>query len=182
MDRTDNLLGALALAVSDRQREAVQAAAGDESSAAALSALLHFLDAPSVELLRQVLGLTPSGTVRLLDRLEDRALVRRDPGPDGRTRSVALTAAGRRTARKVVAARAEVLEAALSPLSEKDRAHFDRLVGGVLAGMIRAPGATRWTCRLCDTVACGRDEGRCPVANAAQARYGNLAPATPRGR
>ena len=35
----------------------------------ALSALHHFLDAPSVDLLRQVLGLTSSGPVRLLDRL-----------------------------------------------------------------------------------------------------------------
>ena len=51
------------------------AAAGQsESAAAALSALLHFLDRPSVDLLRQVLGLTSSGTVRLVDRLAESGL------------------------------------------------------------------------------------------------------------
>lgn len=172
MDRPANLVGALALAVTDRQRQAVEVVAGSESAAAALSALLHFLDAPSVDLLRQVLGLTHSGTVRLLDRLEEQGWVTRGAGTDGRTSAVQLTPAGRRTARKVAAARGRVLDGVLAGLPAADRAELDRLVGTALAGMIREPGATRWTCRLCDTVACGRDDDRCPVANAAQARYG----------
>ncbi|MGB8650325.1 MAG: MarR family transcriptional regulator [Mycobacteriales bacterium] len=174
MDRAANLLGALALAVGDRQREAVAAEAGGESAAAALSALLHFLDAPSVDLLRQVLGLTHSGAVRLIDRLEEQGLVTRGPGPDGRTVSVTLTAHGRRTARRVGRSRARVLDSALGTLTPAERATLDRLTGKVLAGLVRAPGATRWTCRLCDTTACGRDDDRCPVANAAQARYGGV--------
>jgi rubrerythrin len=48
-------------------------------------------------------------------------------------------------------------------------------VSRVLVGLIREPGATRWTCRLCDTTACGRDVGRCPVANAARERFGTRA-------
>ena len=64
--------------IADRAADAVAEATGrSESAAAALSALLHFLDRPSVELLRQVLGLTPSGTVRLVDRLEQAGYVRR---------------------------------------------------------------------------------------------------------
>lgn len=174
MERGDNLLGALALAVADRQGAAVAEVAGDESAAAALSSLLHFLEAPSLDLLRQVLGLTASGAVRVVDRLEHRGLVVRGAGPDRRTRSVGLTPLGRRTARKVVTARAAVLTGVQEGLSPGERAQLDLLVGKVLAGMIRAPGATRWTCRLCDTVACGRSEGHCPVANAAEARYGGV--------
>ena len=173
LDRTGNLLGALALAVSDRTAEALDSAAGrSDSAAAALSALLNFLDRPSIDLLRQVLGLTSSGTVRLVDRLEKEGLVRRGQGPDGRTTAVSLTPEGRRAAERVAAARAGVLTSALATLSAEERITLEELTGNVLRGMIRGPGAVRWTCRLCDLDACGRNEGRCPVANAARERYG----------
>lgn len=173
LDRTGNLLGALALVVADRMSDAIGAAARQsETGATALSALLHFLDNPSIDRLRQVLGLTSSGTVRLVDRLVEAGYVQRGPGGDGRSRTVTLTAAGREAAEAVAQARAEVLEGALAVLSPDQRTVLDDLAGTMLAGMIREPGATRWTCRLCDTDACGRYEGGCPVANEAQARYG----------
>jgi DNA-binding MarR family transcriptional regulator len=173
LDRTGNLLGALSLAVTDRTSAAVGGAAGQsESAAVALSALHHFLDDPSVDLLRQVLGLTPSGTVRLVDRLQDAGYVTRRHGRDGRSVSLRLTASGRRAAERVSTARGEVLEAALSGLTPAERAALDEVVSRVLVGLIRGPGATRWMCRLCDITACGRQEGRCPVANAARERYG----------
>ena len=173
-DHTGNLLGALALAVTDRTSAAVGGAAGQsETAAVALSALHHFLEDPSVDLLRQVLGLTPSGTVRLVDRLQDAGYVTRRPGRDGRSVSLRLTASGRRAAERVSAARAEVLRGALASLAPAERQALDELVGRVLAGLIRGPGATRWMCRLCDTTACGRQDGKCPVANAARERYGS---------
>jgi DNA-binding MarR family transcriptional regulator len=173
LDRTGNLLGALSLAVTDRTSAAVGGAASQsESAAVALSALHHFLDDPSVDLLRQVLGLTPSGTVRLVDRLQDAGYVTRRHGRDGRSVSLRLTASGRRAAERVSTARGEVLEAALSGLTPAERAALEEVVSHVLVGLIRGPGATRWMCRLCDTTACGRQEGRCPVANAARERYG----------
>ena len=97
LDRAGNLLGVLALSVSDRTSDAVGAAAGQSQTAAvALSALHHFLDDPSIDLLRRVLGLTPSGTVRLVDRLEEAGYVERRPGRDGREVSLRLTGAGRK--------------------------------------------------------------------------------------
>ena len=171
-DRAGNLLGALALSVADRTSDAVGDAAGQSQTAAiALSALHHFLDDPSIDLLRRVLGLTPSGTVRLVDRLEAAGYVERRPGRDGREVSLRLTAAGRRAAERVTAARGEVLEQALSSLSRSERQDFEELLARVLPGLIRGPGAVRWMCRLCDMEACGRDEGRCPVANAARERF-----------
>jgi DNA-binding MarR family transcriptional regulator len=171
-DRAANLLGALALALTDRTTEAVAAATGHaETGAAALSALHHFLDGPSIDRLRQVLGLTSSGTVRLVDKLEQAGYVRRGAGTDGRTTVVRLTPAGRRMARKVSVARGQVLGGALGALDADDRDRLAELIGRVLAGMVRPPGATRWMCRLCDLAACGRSEGRCPVANEAAARY-----------
>jgi DNA-binding MarR family transcriptional regulator len=171
-DRTANLLGALSLAVTDRMSAVAGGAAGQSDSAAvALSALHHFLDDPPVDLLRQVLGLTPSGTVRLVDRLQDAGYVTRRRGRDGRSVSLRLTAAGRRAAERVSTARAEVLQDALSGLAAGERELLDELVSRVLTGLIREPGATRWMCRLCDTTACGREDGRCPVANEARQRW-----------
>jgi DNA-binding MarR family transcriptional regulator len=176
LGRTGNLLGALSLAVADRTTAAAGDALGQsESAAAALSALHHFLDDPSPDLLGRVLGLTPSGAVRLVDRLQEADYVRRRPGRDGRSVSVRLTASGQRAAKRVSAARAEVLEDALLDLAPGERQALDKLVSRVLVGLIREPGATRWTCRLCDTTACGRDAGRCPVANAARERFGTRA-------
>ena len=172
VEHTANILGALALAVSDQSLDAVGDASGQSwSDAVALSAMLHFLERPSIDLLRQVLGLTPSGTVRLVDRLESKGWVRRGPGSDGRTTSLSLTSSGRKAARAVSTARAAVLAQTLTPLSDEERAVLDGLVGKVLAGRIRGPGAVRWLCRLCDTTACGRDDGECPVANEASRRF-----------
>jgi DNA-binding MarR family transcriptional regulator len=168
-----NLLGALALALGDRLERAVTEAAGvAESGAVALSALLHFLDSPSVDLLARVLGLSSSGTVRLVDRLEEAGLVQRTTTADGRVTSVALTATGRRRARAVTGARTELMEQALEALTPAERRQFGELAGTILAGLIRPPGASRWTCRLCDVVTCGRPDGDCPVYEAAKARYG----------
>ena len=166
LDRTANLLGALSLVITDRVEEAVEGAGVPSVSAAAtLSALLHFLDLPSVDLLRQVLGLTSSGTVRLLDRLEEAGYVRRGPGGDGRSVSVSLTPTGRRTARRVAAARAGVLNRGLAVLSADERHVLEQLLAKILVGRVRAPVAVRWGCRLCDTRACGRERGECPVAS-----------------
>jgi DNA-binding MarR family transcriptional regulator len=169
-----NLVGALALSLHDRLERAVTEAAGTaESDAVALSALHHFLDSPSVDLLAQVLGLSSSGTVRLVDRLEGANLVRRTTAADGRVTSVALTATGRRRAQAVTRARTDLMEHALAPLTPSERRQFGELAGRILAGLIRPPGASRWTCRLCDVVACGRPDGHCPVYEAAKARYGD---------
>jgi DNA-binding MarR family transcriptional regulator len=147
-------------------------AAQSATTATALCALRDFLDGTSIDLLAQVLGLTSSGTVRLVDRLSEAGYVRRTagrPGMDARTTSIVLTRAGRRVAANVAAARADLLSAALADLSADERRVFAAVTGRVLAGLVRGPAATRWICRLCDTTTCGRAEGHCPTANASAA-------------
>jgi DNA-binding MarR family transcriptional regulator len=171
----------LALLVADQMSAAVAAAAGGSgSAAAALSALHTFLDRPTIDRLRQVLGLTPSGAVRLVDRLADAGLVTRGPGDDARSRSVRLTAAGRRAAVRVVAARTAVLDRALADLSANQRRALHALLGKVMGAMVRDKDGGAWICRLCDLAACGRNEGHCPTANAAAARYGVPPPGSSR--
>jgi DNA-binding MarR family transcriptional regulator len=167
-DQTENLLGALSLAITDRVDDAVTDAAGQAATGAiALSALEHFLDRPSIDTLAQVLGLSSSGTVRLVDRLEGAGLVRRERAGDGRVTRLVPTAEGERVAREVTAARREVLRDALRVLDADEQAALGELAGRILGGLVRPPGAVRWTCRLCDMGACGWYDDRCPVALAA---------------
>jgi DNA-binding MarR family transcriptional regulator len=165
---TANVVGALALVIADRTTDAIEDSSQQSlTTAAALSALHQFLGTPSIDLLRQVLGLTSSGTVRLVDRLVGAGYVTRRAGTDGRLTLVQLTASGRRAAARVSTARAAVLRDALSVLSAEERRSLDAIVSRVLVGLMRGPGAQRWMCRLCDVTDCGRDQGRCPVAAAA---------------
>jgi DNA-binding MarR family transcriptional regulator len=176
-DRGANLLGSLSLALSDRIADAITAAAqqserpGSETAAEALSALHHFLDGPTIDRLRTVLGLTSSGTVRLVDRLEQAGYVERRPGEDGRTTTVCLTDAGQAAATRVSDAREAVLVDALAALSPAQREALEALTGTLLVGLMRGPGATRWSCRLCNTGVCGVETRECPVTRAAYARY-----------
>jgi hypothetical protein len=66
------------------------------------------------------------------------------------------------------AGRSESAPAALSPT---ERGQLDKIVGKMLIGMMRGPGAVRWICRLCDTGICRGSPGGRPVGNAALARY-----------
>ena len=117
-----NLLGALSSAIGDRVEAAASHAAGAAvNDATALSALWHFLDDPRVDQLAQVLGLSSSGTVRLVDRLQHLGFVERSAGSDARATTVALTPAGRARAEEISRARSGVLERALAALSPAER-------------------------------------------------------------
>lgn len=171
--REANVLGALAQVITDRTELAVTAAAGQNvSAAAALSALYQFLDRPTLDQLRDVLGLTHSGTVRLVDRLTEAGLVARRTGDDKRSRSVALTAEGRAVAERVAAARIAVLDDLLVDLPPAERDTLGGLLDRLMASMVRGKDGGAWICRLCDLGACQRSEGRCPTANAAAEKYG----------
>jgi DNA-binding MarR family transcriptional regulator len=168
-----NVVGAGVLALADALREATEAAADHGASApAALAALETYLDGTSIDELRRVLGITHSGAVRLVDRLEHDGLLRRTATRDGRARGLALTPAGSRAARRVLAKRAAALEVALAPLHPREREQLGTLLGRVVAGLTDGRAAARHICRLCDPGACGHHDGRCPVTRAANAAEG----------
>ena len=167
-----NVLGALALAVAGQLPVTVTPGNGrSDTAAAALSALHHFPGEITVDRLGQVLGLTHSGAVRLVDRLAGAGLVERAPGPDRRSRSVQLTAAGRRAARRVSGDRIAYLTSLLDNLSPAETGALHELLGRVMGQVVRHKEGGAWICRLCDLQACGRAAGQCPAANAAAAKY-----------
>ena len=106
-DRTANLLGALALTLSDRAGAAVHARAGvSGSDAAALVTLRNYAEGEPLDLLRRALALSHPAVVRLADRLQARGLVERHrSASDGRAVALRLTAAGRRAADAALGAR-----------------------------------------------------------------------------
>lgn len=174
-----NVLGAVALVVTDQSAAAL--AAGTElssSAASAISALAEFLENPTLDDLRRVLGLTPSGVVRLIDRLTAMGLVSRQPGPDGRSRAVVLTGPGRAAAARLKSARLASLEGMLTGLTETEQATLRDLLGKVMGTIVEEKDGGAWICRQCNFDACERAAGRCPARQAAEKKYGTSTPTT----
>jgi MarR family transcriptional regulator, negative regulator of the multidrug operon emrRAB len=166
--RTANLLGALSVAVVDRVADTTSVSAGHGATAPAALATLLNSSGISVGELATVLGLTHPGTVRLVDRLVADGLVSRHRGADGREVSLRLDAKGRRTARAVLAARAAVLEEALSALGPDDMRAFERVACRLLAALTPNVAIADHICRLCDDRAC--PSVTCPVEAIVAAR------------
>jgi MarR family transcriptional regulator, negative regulator of the multidrug operon emrRAB len=168
--RPENLVGAFSLAVADRLVAVTQAAAqAGVSAPAALSTLLTYSETPiSIERLRTIIGLSHSTTVRLVDTLCEEGLVERQPGGDGRERSLRLTRRGTRVAQRVRDERAALLAAIVATLDRNERRQLEALLAGLLETMVGSRTEARLICRLCDHDVCAR-RGSCPVDAAATA-------------
>lgn len=164
------MLGALATAVAERVQDAGERACGLRGAApAALVALHEYAGGRPVDTLHRLLRVTPSGAVRVVDRLVDAGLAVRAPGPDGRTLSIELTPAGHAAAGRVRHARSAALAAVTAPLDGAGREALAAVAGALLAGLTEGPDDAWRICRLCDPHACGHHDGRCPVTAAAHA-------------
>jgi MarR family transcriptional repressor of emrRAB len=161
--RLENILGATAVAVADAIDDAAERAAGHTGAGpAALTALRHHRGC-SIERLAAVLDLSHSGTVRLVDRLEDDGLVRRGPGADARSRSLDLTKEGERRAALVAQARATAAGDFLGALAPAERRTLIGLLEKLVVVGVADWPAVRHRCRLCDVEACHAEGGRCPL-------------------
>jgi DNA-binding MarR family transcriptional regulator len=161
--RLENVLGSFALAVSGAIQEAVDEAAGHTAAGPAALTALRIHRGCSVDHLAGVLGLTHSGTVRLVDRLEDDGLVKRGPGRDARAVSLELTARGARRAARISAARATAIEQFLGNLDDVERRAFLTLLEKAVAAGIDDWDDVGHRCRLCDLEACHAGGVACPL-------------------
>lgn len=160
--RAGNLLGALAIGVSDRLDVATEAVTGHAGGRAAALANLAQWPGDTIEDLRIMLGLTHSATVRVVDGLVADGLVERvrvGGGPAIRPR---LTKDGEAEARRVLAARGEVLGWLISHLSDSDVAAVTPVVERLLGALTFNFNAGELICRLCELDACPQE--LCPVA------------------
>jgi MarR family transcriptional repressor of emrRAB len=170
MARAANLLGAFALAASDRLRTSTESASGTGAAAPAALVTIAMYPGCTIEHLARALRITHSGCVRLVDRLESEGMVRRRPGSDARSIALELSAPGRRAADQLLAARRDAMTEILNLLDERDRTRLVRLLEKALEGMTGSRVDATSICRLCDEPACVRLF--CPVDRAARAVEG----------
>ncbi|GAA2065726.1 hypothetical protein GCM10009801_11370 [Streptomyces albiaxialis] len=166
--RTANLLGAASLALSDLLLAGVTAAAGTSGSGAAALVVLSGDGGLGVTELGRRVGLSQSAAARMVDGLEARELVRREPS-SGRWVTVHLTGRGTRAARSLLSSRGDALREALGHLDEAEQAQLDALLAKLLTGLHERTGDAERLCRLCDRERCVQDGAVCPVGRAARA-------------
>lgn len=154
------ILSAWITSGSDAAQQAVVDAVGLPVRGLAALVLIDSHPSCSVDWLCRRLGITQSGTVRLLDRLESSELVTRGRRPGKREAEVTITAAGRRLLARGTAARARALEDLVAPLSEAERAQLTGLIDKALAQRARSRDRADTACRLCYWDACA---DTCPV-------------------
>ena len=165
--RLENLLGALAVGLSDSIGSAVEAAAGHTGAMGAALATLAQEPGLSIEQLRVPLGRTQSATVRVVDQLVAEGYAERRPGRDNRSVAVYLTGKGTQAASRVLGSREDTLTAALGTLSAGERKTLTATLEKVLTAITTDRAHADHICRLCDLSVC--PERVCPVEQAALA-------------
>ena len=163
VDRTTNLLGALSLAIADRVRSGLKETFNRSGEASAAIVVLGYAPGLSVEPLRQVLGLTHAGTVRLIDRLAADGLVERREAEDRRAIALHLTEKGSRLRQKLMDRRLEILEGMLTEFTTDERLTLGRLIAKLLTGLPESEMAKHRICRLCAAAVCED----CPIPGSA---------------
>ncbi len=163
--RLENLLGALAVGLSDTISSAVATTTGHAGAMGAALATLAQEPGLSIEQLRAPLGRTQSATVRVVDQLVAEGHAERRPGRDQRSIAVVLTAKGAEAAARVLASRERALRDAVGALTPGERKALTAALEKVLARITTDRAHADQICRLCDLAAC--PEPACPVELAA---------------
>jgi DNA-binding MarR family transcriptional regulator len=165
-DRTANLLGATALAVTDLTLGGATSAVNlSASGAAALVSLAAYPGLSVTELGRRV-GLTQSAAARMVDGLEADGLVERLPSPViRRMTTVHPTRRGRQVARRVLEARRSPLTDLVGVLDDGERAMLADLLSKLLTHLYGEIGHAQYMCRMCDRGRCTAP-APCPVGEA----------------
>jgi len=161
-EQISNVLGALALHISDRLRQTVDIAAEHGSTAPSAIVVIAQYPGESIEFLSRILNLSHSATVRLVDRLIDSGLVSKGPASDARAVALTCTSSGAKRARSILRARQKVLQPLVSVLSDVDKRHLEVILRKLPWTGVQSREAAIHTCRLCDYDRCDL-KGNCPV-------------------
>jgi MarR family transcriptional regulator, negative regulator of the multidrug operon emrRAB len=156
----ENMVGALALALSDSFMLATQEQAPELGPAAAALALLGHEPGMPIERLRRALGLSHSGTVRLIDRLVAGGLIERHSSEqDRRAVALHLTASGEEKCAAILAVRRQRISQALKVLDPDELESLGKIAEKLLKNQVHNLDEAYCVCRLCDPTVCVN----CPV-------------------
>jgi MarR family transcriptional repressor of emrRAB len=156
---TANLLGALSLAVMDRIEQGAREIVGRGGETPAALVVIGYGQGMTNDTLRQILGLSHSGTVRLVDRLVSDGLVERRARKDGREVALHLTATGSTARSRLLAARISSVGALLGAMPATKRKQFGMLIRELLANQDTSQLDRFTICRMCDDSVCAN----CPL-------------------
>lgn len=160
ISRTSNLLAAAVLGLHDELRLAVERRSGRSGEAPAAIVALGHQPGLSNDALSRLLGLTHTGTVRLIDRLVADGLVeRRTVEQDRRGVALHLTKAGAKARRKILSEREAVMRPLVSQLKKSERAALTTVLAKLLRAVGQDDARKLRICRLCDSEACPA----CPI-------------------
>lgn len=160
-----NLLGALSLAVMDRIEQGARDTIGHSGETPAALIVIGY-GPKTNDKLRRILGLSHSGTVRLVDRLVSDRLVERRPGKDGREVALHLTAKGAAARKELLSSRISAVAALVDVLSSSERKRLGELIRDVLARQDTSEMDRFTICRMCDNGVCSN----CPLPTTASKR------------
>jgi DNA-binding MarR family transcriptional regulator len=155
---TGNVVVAFAITVEERMRQAMVELGLDARELSALT-LIAAEDGCPIDWLCARVGLTHSGTVRLVDRLAARGLLRR-AASSGRRVPLHLTDEGSAALDRWAGARDRVAADLLAGVPEEPRRQLVAAMAQALVAQPRRRPEADATCRTCTWPACGRD---CPV-------------------
>lgn len=153
-DRTANLLGALALAVTDRIETMAREVLNHVGETPAAVVVIGYGPGLTNDKLRRILGLSHPGTVRLVDRLVSDGLVERRQGLTKREIALHLTSRGAEVRQDLLRRRLAVIASLVEPLGEVERETFSTLVHKILSAMETSEMDRYTLCRLCDDCVC----------------------------
>ena len=163
VQKIENMVGALALALSDSFMLATQEQAPELGPAAAALALLGHEPGMPIERLRRALGLSHSGTVRLIDRLVAGGVIERHSSEhDRRAVALHLTKSGEEKCAAILAVRQQRISCALKVLDPHELEALGKIAEKLLKSQVHNLDEAYCVCRLCDAAACVN----CPVAAA----------------
>lgn len=154
MDRTANLLGVVGLTIAERIETAARDILSHAGETPAAVVVIGYGLGPSNDQLRQILGLSHPGSVRLVDRLVADGLVERRPGRDRRTLSLYLTEAGKTLREALLQGRLAAIRPLLLPLTGAEQEALAAILHKMLSSLPTTDLQRCTLCRLCDNRVC----------------------------
>jgi len=158
-NRNRKFAGALSLAVMDRIEQGAREVVGRGGETPAALVVIGYGQGMTNDKLRRILGLSHSGTVRLVDRLVSDRLVERRPGKDGREVALYLTATGTAARNDLMQSRIAAVASLLDVLSPSEAKQLGTLIRELLARQDTSEMDRFTICRMCDDRVCTK----CPL-------------------
>jgi len=154
-NRLANMLGALAVGISDRIRLAAAEKTSMSGEAAAALIVIGHMVGLSIDQLGRILKLSHPGTVRVVDRLVAAGLAVRKPAlTDRRVLALHLTSAGETERSAVLEGRRVAIFAVVDHVSPDDYPVLELLVKKMLTSLPCDATSAMSVCRFCNQQAC----------------------------